>query len=515
MRVRYCVLLMWLAGVAIVWPKTVSATTIVPIPFEQLVLTADFVGTVECVQAGGIVAKYKVIESWKGEKPGSSVSIRMAVNYWEPQFPIAMCGQRFFVAAFKKDPTRLMTTSGGSVPLWWRKVPSDYRTPLFQGVTSLEAGGDKSPEFQKTRKAVEGLLALNADGREAVFLKLRIGKYFDYYREYGSGRDAPEPAKITEFRARSSKMTTVDAIVDELLHRAKADPKEWGPLAWYALLGGGGTQTLERLKKLTAAESPWKRKELNELIGAIQKNLRPADDKGANKDRDPNEEGAKEPPTKSYLAELRKNLKAGPESNEFGEAFDCLLRHDPAAVAEFLVAWNNPTKEEDLLGYELGSYFGWRCGKDRQRHFKSLLKAKEPFIRVAAAVYLCFEDSKAGVAALEKLTALKGDAGVWAALTLARRGRKDAIPRALEVFRQLPGEKELLGRMDFVPHYNLQKRLFVLLSNSARTSKLPQPSVPEDIEKKLDYAVSWWKQYRNKVDLADPWMKTLEKQKID
>ena len=39
------------------------------------------------------------------------------------------------------------------------------------------------------------------------------------------------------------------------------------------------------------------------------------------------------------------------------------------------------------------------------------------------------------MAELRKLTTLEGDAGVWATLTLARRGDKEALPRAVRVFR--------------------------------------------------------------------------------
>jgi hypothetical protein len=53
-----------LAAFALLWPWTASATTIDPLLFEELLLRADFVGIVECEQAGGIVAAYSVVESW-------------------------------------------------------------------------------------------------------------------------------------------------------------------------------------------------------------------------------------------------------------------------------------------------------------------------------------------------------------------------------------------------------------------------------------------------------------------
>ena len=104
-------------------------------------LRADFVGIVECNRAGGIVAGYSVLESWKGPRPGTHITIRVAVNYWEPQFPITLCGERYFVTAFKRAPLRVTsTTSGKPVPLWWRNIPADYNLPLFQGRKRLAPG---------------------------------------------------------------------------------------------------------------------------------------------------------------------------------------------------------------------------------------------------------------------------------------------------------------------------------------------------------------------------------------
>ncbi len=80
MRPALRILSCYLTALALLWPSSTSATTIDPLLFEELVLGADFVGIVECEQAGGIVAAYQVIESWKGPKPGTRITIRMAIN---------------------------------------------------------------------------------------------------------------------------------------------------------------------------------------------------------------------------------------------------------------------------------------------------------------------------------------------------------------------------------------------------------------------------------------------------
>ncbi len=169
-----------------------------------------------------------------------------------------------------------------------------------------------------------------------------------------------------------------------------------------------------------------------------------------------------------------------------------------------LARWKNPQADwrDADRGYMLGSWFGWKCGRDRARHLRALDAAADPFVRVAAAVYLAFDDEKEGRARLTRLTKLPGDPGAWAALTLARRGDHRAVPRMLEV---LSDDRD--GGMAAVPHKNLQKRVTELLSNSAKASGLPQPSGP-------DYR-AWWKQHGARVRVQDPWFAALEAQKVD
>jgi hypothetical protein len=119
------------------------------------------------------------------------------------------------------------------------------------------------------------------------------------------------------------------------------------------------------------------------------------------------------------------------------------------------------------------------------------------------------------MAALKKLLVLEGDPGVWAALTLARRGQKVAVPRALEVFRAPTDANSETSGMAGVLHGNLQKRILVLLSNTAHASNIPRPSLPEDEKQQMNYLADWWKRYGDKAVLQDPWLKVLEPQKVD
>jgi hypothetical protein len=501
-----------LVALALFWPQRTLATTIDPLLFEELVLGADFVGVVECTQAGGVVAGYRVVESWKGPKVGTEITIRPAVNYWEPQFPLALCGERYFVTAYKEAPSRVIsTTSGGGVPLWWRQIPADYRLPLFQGRRRLEPEEEKGAEFQKTRKDAQALLALKPAEQEAALLKAVIEKDLLGGRWIGGEEDAE---KTKELRERLVKIAGAEDLVGELLRLAGDDPKKWSVRVSIVLGKAGGAVTLARLEQVPADKSPWEKDEFTDLVTRLKRrqNTDPAPPRKA-------EPPAKdEPPSAEKLAQLRAALKEGEKSEDFGDAFELLTRHDPGAVAGYLIAWVNPNKDwrDTDRGYVFGSYFAWRCGQDRAKHLAALSGAKDPYVRVAGAVYLCYEDAEAGTAALKKLTPLEGDPGVWAALTLARRGDRTAVPRALEVFRDLPAEqKDKLGGMAGVPHRNLQKRVLVLLSNSARAGGVPQPALPENEEKRLDALLKWWKQHAEKITPQDPWLKLLEKQKVD
>jgi hypothetical protein len=66
---------------------------------------------------------------------------------------------------------------------------------------------------------------------------------------------------------------------------------------------------------------------------------------------------------------------------EFGRALDVLSLHDPGAVVHFLQGFKNNSSDWRSQGYVLGSYFGWRCGRDRARHLEALSRASDPFIR--------------------------------------------------------------------------------------------------------------------------------------
>ena len=132
-----------------------------------------------------------------------------------------------------------------------------------------------------------------------------------------------------------------------------------------------------------------------------------------------------------------------------------------------------------------------------------------------------------GLKRLRQHSQLPGVAGAWAALTLARRGEKGAVPRVLEVFAPLAeGAKNLIFGPDQL-RFILQQRLLVLLSNSAKNSNVPRfffenyttfyPEFGEGgvRERQLKALKKWWAEHADAIELHDPWRGVLEQEKKD
>ena len=505
------------------------ATEVDPLIWEQFAAEADFIGTVECETAGGIVAKYRVIESWKGAPAGTIITIMVAVNYWEPQFPIALIGEQYLMAAFKSNAlSRIMSmTDGNPVPLWLRNIPADYSLPLFQGrvLLPLKTGnqslyrvGSDHADLNSLKVAIEKFLALSPDEREIRLLQRLSHKYLFDRRYVERGRN---PAGLNALKKSIFDSTSVKEIVSTLLNFARKNSEKNEYAVRTILQQAGGATTLKILEETPAKQLPFD--EPAYIIDRIHIRL----GMPGIKTEKMAETNSLKNPSEAEITKMRQLLASNPTEEQFFKVFDIMTRYDPEPVADYLIRPRRVNAEKswrDLdYGYVLGSYFAWHCGKNRAENFRKLLKAVDPFIRVAGALYLCFENRDEGMARLKELINVPGDAGVWAAINLARRGDKSAVPRVLEVFAT-----EGVSNMFGVSHRNLQKRLLVLLSNSAGKSGLPQPAFSIDIphhesesirvemQKKIyQNYLTWWDSNKDRVTLYDPWLTTLEQQKVD
>jgi hypothetical protein len=413
----------------------------------------------------------------------------------------------------------MSTTSYGPVPLWWRRIPSDYQTPLFQGMASLDekeaqlrAFGSPHSSLAEFKRAVMGLLELPPARREEAMLRAQAAKYLMRSERLPDGKTTDQ---VDDFKRRLEQAKDAPELVGLLLAEAGRKKDRDGSLIGAVLRRGGGQITLDAIGKLPAKKAPFDEDERKRIVEGIRARLTP----NQPRDHHARDDGKAPAPSARQRAKLMALLKKQPELRDAGEALETLTVHEPAAVVEYLQKWVNPEKHwaDHDAGYSLGSYFAWQCGRDRKENLTRLLSAKDNFIRVAGAVYLCFEDRELGLQKLKELSGLEGDPGVWAALNRARRGDKSAVPRTLEVF-STGGPSNMEG----VPHRNLQKRLIVLLSNTAKASGFAQPRPPlvesdddADYRKLHDFYKGWWAANADKAVLTDPWLELLEKQKVD
>ena len=280
MRFRFsCFLLLLALLVGFLVPA--RATTIDPLTLEQLVGRADFVGIVECETAGGIVANYRVIESWKGVPAGTRFGLKTPVNYWEPQFPIALVGSRSVVTAFASEPPSrvVSTTSGGGVPLWWRAVPHEYSLPLFQGRASVPdapdapgvgdgkyfAFGAEFSSFARFEARVKEFLALSPEQSEVATTR----SIFDKYARW---RDSvpQETAKIRELKERIATAQTAEQMANALLTLRWQDKQA---RVSSALADGGGAATLRFLEALDDKQWPLDKAERGRVLNSIRSRL--------------------------------------------------------------------------------------------------------------------------------------------------------------------------------------------------------------------------------------------------
>lgn len=505
LQLAHSVLGVALAAASLAGPA--RGTTIVPRTFEELLFHAEFVGTVRCSVAGGIVADYEVVESWKGPAAGAKLRIRSAFGPQGPSFPLALVGEEFLVTALRAAASDLEArkTARGPLPVHWRDLGPDLMLPLSQGKVRLPLSGpqpfsalgldSRFTTLDAVRIIAREFLALPEEAREAEVLR-RAAR-----AELG---DAPALAAVAQAAA-------VGDLAQVLLRQAIEWPERERVRAHLVLLRGGRS-TLAAVEEIVRVEprcleslGETRLQVLRHRVHGRQMSAPPAD----------------AAPTELEIGLLRDTLRLGLSTDGFAATFETLSRHDPGSVAEFLVRFENPlhSPRDSGLGAVLGSRFAVLCGRDRARWLTVLLGARDAEVQVAGAVYLCFEDRAAGVAALRERTALPGDAGGWAALALARRGERAAMDRALELL--LAPDDPWGGDSH---HRVLCARVLELLSNGAAASGVPPVPAgdfagwyrPVELGGGVPEAVlTWWREHRDRIAFADPWLPLLAAQRID
>ncbi len=522
-----------------------SATSIVPLTWEELVLGSDFVGVVECIQAGGIAARYRVVESWLGPAKGTEMLVVTEPDPMGNCFPTLLAGQQWLMTAIRVGGYSSVpfTQERHDFPLSWRRIRPDYVLPTFQGKWKIDGSpymaedlsetfGDDVRTLDQVRMKVSELFFANEP--ELLILRhqaLRI------LRD-DAPRNLSRSPTSEESLVQIAEAKTVERLL-EALFKISLQGEEGRAILNSILTLGGRQKTLSLLESMPAKESPLGSDNHSAAINSLRRRL--SDPKGVVISQ---AYDAEPPVSPEKIDEARKTFRENdwepvegelprmshkPAPNEWStkrwRVVDLLTRHDPALVVDALSVWESlsPKGEVNEEGYSVGSAFCFRCGKERVELFTKLLKAKDPYVRVAAAVYLCFEDKQAGLRELREFSQLPGIPGDWAAVVRLERGDKDAMPRALTILD--PELHKDQTAYVYSPVFTaMRDRLWIVLSNTAyhHHIKLPQIDMAENVEDEDAAAVAyfrdlrdWWKNNQDKVELQNPWAQALEAQKVD
>lgn len=470
-----------------------KAELVDPLLWEQLVERADFVGVIECDTAGGIVAKYKVIDAWKGGTNGAILSFFTTPNEYGPRYPVVLCGFRALVAGSIVPANEKLARrpSMFTLPLWWRDLPADYRLTLFSDTAATAADLQNLPEFKS--KVTKFLDATNQD-RELTLLKKLSGKYLlRLEQEIAAFPERIDP-KLTELQQAVTKATNLAQIVTNLV--AYPDPAKQTKLETVEniLKQGGRAETISLLENISSDRTAFGESRLRTLVAQLKNPPTPATSRNR----------AGRPPVE-FTAEQEEALQSDPNSSEFSAALESASFYQPPQAQKVLHAWPAPESPlEEVLHYKAASLY---CIQKKDKaHYTGLLDAQSPIIQTTAASYLSKIDFSAAKSTLEKLANGEGPSALYAAFALAKKGDKPSMKKLLEsIGNQL---------QPFTLEYLWQSQALVLLSNSAKTSHLPQP-VSDLSSASSDHLGEWWTTYNSQLKLSDPWVPFLQKQGAD
>lgn len=158
---------------------TVFATTIIPWTWEQHVQKSTLLGVVESGRDTTNLLEGKVLESWKGPKTGSKVTVRIPTGWQGEDTFYVTKGQKYLVAAYKTSNTNKKASSASTEHLGQSPTPSALATAGLQGIHALSKDR-KGPfrEFQSNHADLEefknaalSFLALDEETQEFQILK--------------------------------------------------------------------------------------------------------------------------------------------------------------------------------------------------------------------------------------------------------------------------------------------------------------------------------------------------------
>jgi len=449
--------------------------------WESYVAQAPWIAVVECERAGVRVSRFRVVEPWKGPlRVGRLVTLPRS----------ALVGERYLIVSEVRralsgylpagwGPGSCVVTT--SLPIHWRRLQLDgsgtgVRLPADAGALR-SAFRARHKDLAEFKRATLELLALPEPERERRVL-LSLAR-----RHVPKGLRGPILERLE--RCASSR-----ELVGVLL--AEQDLLTSSVVSTVVLCGG----SKGALAALEAAPGQAKLLERFREFCVVDETEPTSDSKAVERLL----------PQKVRDRQLRYfygSLYAGePGRRTFSLE---LLERDLAQGKPGI------RKTAQPFGDSSYDYVSTLCAlypAGRVDFLRRLLRAKDPWARVAGAVYLLPESHAEAHLALERFARLPGEPGAWAALTLARRGHAAYVDALL----RLQGREK--------SNAWLHARTLVLLSNSAARAGVPappkvswhnrEPAEQEDLR-------SWWGRHRVQLErhVRDPWLEELAGQRVD
>jgi len=458
----------------------VEATT-----WEAFALDVEAIVEAECVTAGLRVARYRVVESWKGLEAG--------VEFVVSTPGVHLVGQRRLLAlepyvdpAPRGVPDFLSgdSATGLHLPTTYRSIPATWSTPFFRGSALLPLTGkrplrhfasDTHTTLTGFREDVVGLLEAPAEEQELRVLK-------GFARLYLGRSFRGDPGLLERVEQAKEVGQTLDMLMEARRYEVVGKGRE-GALALLEARDDFQLQVHQMRQRLGLEPRPVVR-------------------------RSAPEEPEEAPDDEQLTVWLEAWITNEPGSHG---ALRQLVRYAPGALVNRLAQQTFGRYDEP---YWLGSYVCAATPPERSVDLLGLLDAKDPWLQVAGAVYACFDDLEAGLAALRERTDLADGPGAWAALTLARRGDAAALERALQVLETKPDHDTRRAGLTW--------RVVIVLSNAAAAAEVPLPPTWDAAQAKADPVahgaryLAWYEEHREALKtVGDPWLEQFTAQRVD
>lgn len=186
-RSRLAMILLAIVALWVVGSSRVEASIASPESLTRQVMNSDFVGVVRCTRAGAGMARFSVLECWKGDPAVAECVIRFHFDEFGDCFQApARVGERFVVSANRVKRLPRRSTRIGPIPTepwrWWGRTPDfivrrgDAMVLIVDSNLPRNTLGFRvsKPTLERLRRAVSEIDSLPPEERELRLLREEI-----------------------------------------------------------------------------------------------------------------------------------------------------------------------------------------------------------------------------------------------------------------------------------------------------------------------------------------------------